>query len=301
MIDLAIVDSACPGRYLLGIECDGATYHSSRSARDRDRLRETVLEDRGWRMHRVWSTDWFHRPGEQLQKIIMAIAAARRDLELDEEKDAAEDTRPVEGPVTETDVERAPAVDGPNGDAEAAWVSPYLEAAFPVPSATPIHETSPSVLADVVARVVEIEGPIHREEIAKRITTLWGQSRTGGRIAESISRAIESGVRSGVLLADPAFVTHGQQANVAVRSRSNVTSSNLKKPEMIPPAELRQAILCLVAEQVGLRRDEIPLKVARAIGFKTTGAKLKDLIEKALTNLINESLIVVRDQKLFLP
>ena len=46
IIDLAVVDPACPGRYLLGIECDGATYHSSRSARDRDRLRESVLRDR---------------------------------------------------------------------------------------------------------------------------------------------------------------------------------------------------------------------------------------------------------------
>jgi very-short-patch-repair endonuclease len=63
IIDLAVVDSVRPGRYLLGIECDGATYHSSRSARDRDRLRENVLKDRGWRIHRVWSTDWFHRPG----------------------------------------------------------------------------------------------------------------------------------------------------------------------------------------------------------------------------------------------
>ena len=48
-----------PGRYLVGVECDGATYHSSATARDRDRLREHVLTDLGWRIRRVWSTEWW--------------------------------------------------------------------------------------------------------------------------------------------------------------------------------------------------------------------------------------------------
>jgi very-short-patch-repair endonuclease len=78
-IDLAISDPKHPGRYVLGIECDGATYHSSRSARDRDRLREELLRDRGWKLHRIWSTDWFHRPQEQLQRAIEAIELALRN------------------------------------------------------------------------------------------------------------------------------------------------------------------------------------------------------------------------------
>ncbi len=56
-IDLAVADPDRPGRYLLGIECDGASYHSAKSARDRDRLRQSVLESHGWSIHRVWSTD----------------------------------------------------------------------------------------------------------------------------------------------------------------------------------------------------------------------------------------------------
>ena len=76
-IDLAVVDPSTPGRYLLGIECDGATYHSSRSARDRDRLRQTVLESRGWKIHRIWSTDWFQHPDAQLRKVIEAIEQSK--------------------------------------------------------------------------------------------------------------------------------------------------------------------------------------------------------------------------------
>ncbi len=44
---------------MLAVECDGATYHSSKSARDRDRIRQSVLEGLGWRFHRIWSTDWY--------------------------------------------------------------------------------------------------------------------------------------------------------------------------------------------------------------------------------------------------
>lgn len=58
-IDMAVVNPHAPGKFLLGIECDGATYHSAPTARDRDRLRQMVLEGLGWNIHRVWSTDWW--------------------------------------------------------------------------------------------------------------------------------------------------------------------------------------------------------------------------------------------------
>jgi very-short-patch-repair endonuclease len=62
---------------MLGIECDGPSYHSSRSARDRDRFRQQVLEERGWRIHPIWSTDWFQRTEEQLRNMLAAIENAR--------------------------------------------------------------------------------------------------------------------------------------------------------------------------------------------------------------------------------
>ncbi|MFH1504443.1 MAG: hypothetical protein ABIH08_03525 [Candidatus Omnitrophota bacterium] len=69
-IDIAVRDPGKPGRFLMGIECDGATYHSSKSVRDRDRLRQEVLERLGWKMRRIWSTDWFKDARSQLKPII---------------------------------------------------------------------------------------------------------------------------------------------------------------------------------------------------------------------------------------
>ena len=72
-IDLAIVDPDKPGRYLLGIECDGASYHSALAARDRDRLRQQILENLGWHVHRIWSTDWFRNPNREIELLIQHI------------------------------------------------------------------------------------------------------------------------------------------------------------------------------------------------------------------------------------
>ena len=81
-LDLAVRHPDYPGIYLMGIECDGATYHSSRSARDRDRLRQEVLETLGWKIYRVWSTDWFRQPKNELQRMIRAIEMHRHNFKL---------------------------------------------------------------------------------------------------------------------------------------------------------------------------------------------------------------------------
>ena len=81
-IDLAASHPSQPGRFVLAIECDGATYHSSYTARDRDRLRQQQLENLGWTFHRIWSTDWFMRKDEEVERAVQAFhrAVATSDL-----------------------------------------------------------------------------------------------------------------------------------------------------------------------------------------------------------------------------
>jgi very-short-patch-repair endonuclease len=91
-IDLGVIHPARPGEYLLGVECDGATYHRARSARDRDRLRQEVLESLGWRLHRIWSTDWFRNPARETDRLLSAIREA----------ESRKHTAPAEDPDVET-------------------------------------------------------------------------------------------------------------------------------------------------------------------------------------------------------
>lgn len=72
-IDIAVRHPRRAGAFILGIECDGASYHSAKSVRDRDRLRQMILENLGWNMHRIWSTDWFKDSRREIEKVIDRI------------------------------------------------------------------------------------------------------------------------------------------------------------------------------------------------------------------------------------
>ena len=76
-IDLAIRHPDKPETYLLGVECDGATYHSARAARDRDKYRQSVLEGLGWEIYRIWSTDWFENAESEIQKLMKHLEKLR--------------------------------------------------------------------------------------------------------------------------------------------------------------------------------------------------------------------------------
>ena len=74
-IDLGILDPTNPGRYQLGVECDGATYHRAATARDRDKLRQSILEGLGWRLYRIWSIDWWHDSKAETKKLLSFLDA----------------------------------------------------------------------------------------------------------------------------------------------------------------------------------------------------------------------------------
>lgn len=75
-IDLVAMHPEQLDQPVLAIECDGASYHSSQAARDRDRLRQEQLQSRGWRFHRIWSTDWFYRREEEITRAVAAYEEA---------------------------------------------------------------------------------------------------------------------------------------------------------------------------------------------------------------------------------
>ena len=112
-IDIGVRHPAWPHGYILGVECDGAAWHSSRSARDRDRLRQEVLEGLGWVFHRIWSTDWFDDPSREAEKLRRRI-----DVRLGELQEQACFRRvPGEietGGVPDVGSDEAPVESGPN-------------------------------------------------------------------------------------------------------------------------------------------------------------------------------------------
>ncbi|MCL4429864.1 MAG: AAA domain-containing protein, partial [Chloroflexi bacterium] len=97
-IDIGVVDPVNEGCFLLGVECDGATYKSSSSARDRDRLREQVLRQLGWRIHRIWSPAWVARRDSEIRRLKETLEQAQKtQIEKEAQKpiiDIKEDSAP---------------------------------------------------------------------------------------------------------------------------------------------------------------------------------------------------------------
>ncbi|MEG1567578.1 MAG: DUF4011 domain-containing protein, partial [Anaerovoracaceae bacterium] len=90
-IDMAVKHPTLTGQYVLGIECDGAAYHSARTARERDRLRQDVLEKMGWKIYRIWSTDWIKDPVTEGAKLIEAVEDAQRNYAVPYEEIAVKE------------------------------------------------------------------------------------------------------------------------------------------------------------------------------------------------------------------
>ena len=280
-IDLGVRDRQEPGRFILGIECDGATYHSSRSARDRDRLRQAVLEDHGWIISRVWSTDWFQKPVEQLRKISAAIEAAKIGK-------SAKPNNPTKK-VVPVEIRRDEVQDLDDGSL-AKLAVPYVEANFPVPSRQEPHTVPNTTIMGICIKIIQIEGPIHEDEIVNRVKALWGYARAGSRIQGTVSTGIRSLMANNQCRSEDGFLFIPGAA-VLIRNRENVESPDLRKPDMIAPAEIRAAILAVIDLSHGAAQKEIPTAVARVLGFKNTSAQLRYVVEGQIHKLEKQNAI----------
>ncbi|WP_169313883.1 DUF4011 domain-containing protein [Stackebrandtia nassauensis] len=100
-IDIGVKHPQWPHGFLLGVECDGANYRSAKSARDRDRLRQEVLEGLGWTLHRVWSTHWFDDPATEVHKLRVQIEQRLREVQSTDGATSADNATTFKDAVAE--------------------------------------------------------------------------------------------------------------------------------------------------------------------------------------------------------
>jgi very-short-patch-repair endonuclease len=272
-IDLAIKDPAQPGRYLLGIECDGATYHSAQSARDRDRLRQQVLEGLNWRIARVWSTDWFRNPERELRRLAAALESAKA---VGEATPAPASTAPA---VTEIAREALTAPLAPS-------LPPYTLAAPNVRTGgVELHLIPTATLASWLCEVVEVESPVHRDEACRRVLTAAGAGRMGSRIQQAFNQAFLHAIRAGQLRAHDAFLWTPAMAAPPLRDRSNLNGAS-RELALIAPEEIELAIERVVRDAYGIESSQIAPAVARLFGFQRLTDDMRQHIDPLVERMV---------------
>lgn len=292
-IDLGVVDDAAPGRYVCGIECDGVAYHSSETARDRDRLRQQVLELRGWTIHRVWSTDWFKdRPGQIERLLTLIDAARRRARDQDEterrareqaERESAEEQARTRAEATRTAAELVTAVDTPY---ERPVAAPYaLSDGAGRHAGDDLLLTPVSRLVQAVVTVVDVEGPIHEAELTSRVAGMWS-ARAGSRIQGRIEEAVRAASLGQLVHRRGAFIWNATQSCV-LRSRAGTRIV----ADRIAPEEYRQAILAVLRHGHGFSRPQLTTEVRAVLGYSRTGATLDEAIGAVTEQMLREGVL----------
>ena len=295
-IDIGVVDPRAPGRYLIGIECDGRTYHSGSTARDRDRLRQHVLENLGWRIHRIWSTNWWLNPKQEIQKVLDRLQAL-----LDEEQSPAEPS--VMGDTPDSQVAEPPGSDQEEAFPAGTAMPVYSPVTLTVREPDAFHDLqSVAILTEQLSDVIEGEGPISESLLFRKIARAWGLERTGSRIVGRLKMLVPSHAgrtRENTntfywpSAVNPASMTYFRVSDDSPHSKRHIDDVCLE--------EIAALVLQVLLQAGSTPHKDITRSVCRLIGMNTTTAPAVARVALAIQGLRNSLIIVETDGNLCLP
>lgn len=321
-IDLGIVHPDEPGIYLAGIECDGAMYHSSAFARERDKIRQSVLEGLGWTLFRVWSTDWWtHRAKAvdtlhealkthldadrkrreeaiQMMKEDTADTASRPDHihGFDEEMDASDwDCEPPKNSMAADLLRPGPSASAVPanqfsvssgdlfGDSERSYAVAQLDGGdYQADPDMFYSEEYEPRLSAMIDHVIDIEGPVHEDVLVRRIARHHGFQRAGRQIRETVIHLAKR--RRGQTEEDVGlfFWPRGKVKDRHSPARYMGRDDEMRKAEFICKEEIR-AISAL------LSLSDDPVEIARGMGIGRLSQRARDRISTALVMELNKT------------
>lgn len=293
-IDLGIVDSDNPDKYIMGIICDGHQYASSPMANDRVVTQDSVLKMLGWTIYHVWSMDWWENDRKALSAIIDAVEAVKKGESIEPEPQLAVEEEAVERPVKGKTVLEGAAQET---DSDAR---PYVNADLYQSSVKTDYLLSgmfDSRIVKKIAKVIEVEAPVSRKYLYRKLLHSYDITRTGVRLNRHIEELLNL-VPYRISETDPDIIWSLNQ---------NPEQYDIYRPKSdrdardIAPEEYAVAIRDILREQVSLPLDSLKKETALRFGI----GRLTDNVAAAVTRGIDYALrtgrIVEEDGRLKLP
>jgi hypothetical protein len=283
-IDMGVVDPHNSGDFLLGIDFDGATYQSSNSARDRDRLREQVLKHLAWKIHRVWSPAWVARRDSEIRRLSAALEGAHR-FQLGKEVPSTE----VESEEVAEDEDLSQEVDVRTvqfAGIEKIGV-PYrvhaLKAEFASTDffrrhggvqATEFHfPENRQQQSRLLEELVKEEGPIHFDYAVKRLASVWELKRSGPKVVQAVREALNLLLVNRKVIVKGSFLWSPELQDVSARVPVPGVPESKRKLEHIPPEEIERAMKLVAQYALGISAESLITETAKVFGFTHAGEK----------------------------
>jgi len=285
-IDLAVIDPEQPGRYFLGIECDGAQYHSSKVARDRDRLRQQILEGLGWRIYRIWSTDWYTQPATSKQRLLEAIENSKRagPLKL---RSSAQLKRTQKESIPESYLPLVKSGADDRSEEPNYTIPDYVQCtqiSLDL-SVADFIDLPTFVVVQAIVDIVAVESPVHIDEVYNRIRSFAGISRLGSRMKRKLEGDCQYAVVSKRVFKRGQFLWKSREQEPPLRRRLQNQSRNI---EYISDEEIQAAVIHVLRSQYATPMEGIVSEVSRIFGIKATRLVI-DRVDVLVRNLVKSN------------
>ncbi len=280
-IDLAVRDPKNSTGYALGIECDGASYHSSRSARDRDILRQEILQGMGWKLHRIWSTEWFKNREMSVGILIENVNRAINGETITKTKVESTEVDLVEDENLKSVPQRKS-----NCGIEYERFRTKCKKEI-IMDAKKVHQFS-----EIIVNVVKVEGPIHVDLALERIKELAGIARAGSNIQANFKKAVTLAIKDGEIShtkEDKGFLHNIGRKFTTFRTPADGVERRL---DQISKTEISNAINFLIKDQFGLAYDNGVQSIKHLFGINRIDPEEGDRVKDILDEMIASGVIV---------
>ena len=258
--------------YVLAVECDGATYHSSRNARDRDRLRQEVLERMGWKFYRIWSTDWFRNKKTEKERLLEAVKLALSNTGSGEE----------------------PKKSRPDDFENTAERHLRFQSYEPADIAA-LSKEAGGDYKYLVSRILEIESPLSEEWLLKRTCAFFNREKVTSAVKKEYEHAM-IGCEDYGIQRNNGFLYKKGQKQILFRS-PGILPRDVK---YISPEELASGILTILSQNSYAEKDGLYKTLAEYCGLKRLGNSVIPSFDGAVNFLKDHGYVTVENNQISL-
>ncbi len=262
--------------YLLAIECDGATYHMSKNARDRDRLRQQILENMGWSFYRIWSTDWYRNNYEEKKRLIQRVEET-----LGHSKEEGNKTQ-KKTELAAQDEEKQ------HFEVESVRTETVFEEYYAV-NISQLSEGLKNNFLGTIRQVLLKEAPLSEELLLKRIVWFFGREKVNS-IVQNRYEYLMRGYQNLGIIRKNGFLYLSDMHDIRLRK-----PGYKRDIKYIAVEELEDGFLTLIVKNVSPTREGLYKLMNSILGFNRTGSTITEKYDEAIYALLRRKIVVLKN------